>query len=311
MVYSYRPTRRFRTFGLILFIAILFSIPNSAKAQMYSGVWSEYYCEGILQIFCNTQYLSPAGDTIINSISYKKLYQWADSNLTTQSGYLGAYREDTSRRVLFIKPNTSNELMLYDFSAELGDTILSVSGGSLRVCDSVDMLVQETDSLMIDGTYHKSMKLEALDNWGMQFSWIEGIGCLSGFMYSTTPCWTDWGNELLCYKENDTTLYVNPSQNICFRLPTGSASSLIHTQVEVYFSNENPSSLHMRITGNFKVPYTLTMYNALGELVLKKKSHQKEILLNTSGVSSGVHLYQIKNESGRVLKGKVALFTAN
>ena len=65
------------------------------------------------------------GDTLINAISYKKVFNTGVSNCyPAVFGYQGALRFDsTLNQVYFVGKDSSSELLMYDFRMQIGDTI--------------------------------------------------------------------------------------------------------------------------------------------------------------------------------------------
>jgi len=113
---------------------------------------------------------------------------------------LGYLREDTvARKVYYTDLTGDNEILLYDFSLDVGD----IFQGMLWPLE-----VLEVDSIQLhDGTLRKRIKLYG----EIPQYWIEGIGNTWGGLI-----WTDWNPtafhesaHLLCYFENDSILYRN------------------------------------------------------------------------------------------------------
>ncbi len=69
------------------------------------------------------------------------------------------------------------------------------------------MKVTSIDSILIsDGKYRKTL------NFDMGYQWIEGIGTVSGLLYNEYSCCTCmFITQTVCFKQNDTVLYVNPN----------------------------------------------------------------------------------------------------
>ena len=76
------------------------------------------------------------GDTLINSLVYKKIFKSYDSvevvlwqlptnpPISTLPYYVGALRDDAiSNKVFFVLPNATADSLLYDYNLNVGDTI--------------------------------------------------------------------------------------------------------------------------------------------------------------------------------------------
>ncbi len=103
-----------------------------------------------------------AGDTLIDSIAYKKIMWDGDTVFDgLDQVYAGALREDLGLW-LFLPPGDSTELRLYDFSGNEGDTIIIdpvFDGGLGPIAYSVD----EIDTLALPGGGRRRWHLSAQD----------------------------------------------------------------------------------------------------------------------------------------------------
>lgn len=152
----------------------------------------------ILKYFIN-------GDTVINSLSYYKIYKTGTKYLNApfyyENLYTGAIR-DFNNKFLYIKKNESNEIPLYDFNVKVDDTIQVPYEGSFE-----EKIVSSIDSLS-DGRriIHFNPK-EPIIGCGDQY-YIEGIGG-SGGLLEGPACnhfWT-FDNHLVCFVQNDQLVY--------------------------------------------------------------------------------------------------------
>ena len=131
--------------------------------------WS--YCDvvrvGINEYDLSYFHFQIKGDTIINNVSYKKIYGDCSSYPTN---YVAAIREE-DKKVYVVRPNEQQEKLTYDFNAEVGDCVV-VDG------DYCHYKVSKIDLVEIDGKLRKRF-----DNFI-----IEGIGILGGFfMFPSDP----------------------------------------------------------------------------------------------------------------------------
>ncbi|MCK4745997.1 MAG: hypothetical protein KAT15_03140, partial [Bacteroidales bacterium] len=128
----------------LLIVLSFVLIVNLVRSQEYSYIpfpdsnciWSEKYTHawnsGLQPTFYT--YALFDEDTIINSIVYNQLYLLYDTVIAKANAtYIGAIREDRSHRIYFLgdghfcgigtQPNENGEIILYDFSVDVGDTI--------------------------------------------------------------------------------------------------------------------------------------------------------------------------------------------
>jgi hypothetical protein len=163
-----------------------------------------------------TDYYIIQGDTNINSINYKKVFQTDDSTFQDLGWYRGALREDTLNEEVFIHDEYSGENKIYVFDLEIGDTagIWTPSCGGM-----LDITVIDVDSISdLFGKYRRRMKVTGypVKNVFGEY-WIEGIGSLSGLLTVLNwECVADFNQDMLCYKESDVLTYINPVHNECY-----------------------------------------------------------------------------------------------
>ncbi len=114
------------------------------------------------------------------------------------------YREDTATRRIYYRaaPNYPEKL-IYDFSIQEGDSIYI----------SESRLWLYVDSIRTKTFFEKERKVYYLTNkeWEAQPIWIEGIGSLAGFAFSTYPPQLEWwggiDSYLTCCYNNDSLIY--------------------------------------------------------------------------------------------------------
>jgi hypothetical protein len=195
---------------------ILISAHTFVNAQTYvpipyaNGFWNEiklYQGQCDPPDFCKYTYFFQ-GDTVIDAESYHKLY----SNDSLSASYVGGMRE-IDKRIYFYYKECSNPVLLYDFGLNVGDSIAL----SCELCytdEPLYMKVTSIDSVLIgDMSYRKRINFD----YGPAQPWIEGIGSTAGLLYPYYSCFTcTCFLELVCFKQDVTTLYLNEDLVPCF-----------------------------------------------------------------------------------------------
>jgi len=179
---------------------------NSKWINTYSYLIPDPYPHFEIINFVN--YCTPGVDTTINGFSYFIID-------TCDGGYKGAFRNENGK-VWFVPRNSQNEFLLYDFSAQAGDTILNVYiEGFSGFFELHDLYVEPdaVDSILINGNYRKKIHFDAGD-------WIEGIGNSQGLFLEPWPNISDYMVDLYCMSTNDTTLFPGYFVGDC-ELPVG------------------------------------------------------------------------------------------
>ncbi len=107
-------------------------------------------------------------DSMVNGISYHKLF----SDYGYDIFYKGLLRKDSAERILFVPADSTEEFLLYDFSAEVGDT-LQVWSSSLYCYGINEVVVTLTDTVVDGG-------IELYQVYLGYSKWIKGVGSSEG-----------------------------------------------------------------------------------------------------------------------------------
>lgn len=173
-----------------------------------NAVWSvldftQYYPNSLKY---QTIHYTLEGDTIISNTSYRKLFSnKVDSVILTTSIntlFEGALRQDTAlKKVFFVPKDSINEILLYDFDINIGDTvnIKHYTGNSFsHVCYATGY------QLFDDGISRKyyTMFVEHTSTWD---AWYEGIGSYRGLLNNYK--YLKWYNHTLCFYQNNTLVF--------------------------------------------------------------------------------------------------------
>ncbi len=232
----------------------------------------------------STEIFKIEGDSVFKSISYKKIWISYDS-LSTWI-FTGLLREDADV-VWFVNKTDTTENILYNFNLVTGDTITIVNGFCSEG-ESVSVSVQEVDTVEFFGTRYK--RLHLFDNNMMEDYWLEGVGSLSGPLYSmfgsiiVCPAW-----ELLCSYRGESIVYENENEGSCWVVGIDE-----NKQIDAVLK-PNPVVKGQPFTIETVQNITnVSIYNASGSLiktVSKLAPHVAEI--QTSELKSGMYLIKI------------------
>ena len=154
-----------------------------------------------------------AQDTIINNHTYTSVYRyWSIKDLSTSAYYASVrFTEDKKVYVYY----DDKEYLVYDFLAQVGDTLEVFGGYHYDVNNIMPCVVQEvkTDSI----TNRTLMKLYAINvhdgticNGEFDaIEWIEGVGSTRGFLTEEHPCVVGGLKHwLLCAHKGDELKYT-------------------------------------------------------------------------------------------------------
>ena len=140
----------------------------------------------------------------------------------TTSTCIGGVREDSSRRIYysgeiihFHKPlhcEEGEEILLYDYSASVGDTI--IFGDSTYPLDII--IVSSIDTIEFGGRIRKRYKFR-LPSSELEWltEWVEGVGNIYGLLFPTGDKPISVGGRLICFMQDGEILYLHPSEDEC------------------------------------------------------------------------------------------------
>jgi hypothetical protein len=270
----------------------------SVKVQQYvpfpdsNAYWSEYYSNYGYPNYKYTYFIK--GDTILNSLTYHKIYS-DDSTSTIK--YIGGLRE-YNKRIYYIDRYCSHNILLYNFNLNVGDSMKL----SCMLCDTPTVYTKLTSIDSVILTNMKYRKRLNFDNGTYYPPWIEGIGCMGGLLYpyySCTACMC--GYESVCFEQNDTTLYTNPSPyNIynCFDYITSVNELNNKEDLITIFPNPAASKLTIEAPQNS----IIEILNIEGQLIKILVSSGNITSVIVSTFPSGMYFIKVRTEKGIEVK---------
>jgi hypothetical protein len=176
----------------------------SATAQQYeyvpfpteNAVWKSDEFSGFCDppiYYCYSHVYSTGDELIINDTTYIGIY---GGYLEAQVGPVAAMRvqEDSVNHRVFLRSvnNPHNEVLLYDFDLEVGDTLPFVDWGTYEsngnqveaiMGKTLVISMIDTVSFEVDGSLRKRFHLDEHsfgDSWSVSMTIIEGIGATAG-----------------------------------------------------------------------------------------------------------------------------------
>lgn len=183
---------------LLLALFLFSGLILSAKGQQYhplldsANYWhySANYFPVKLQIATDCSYPMffdrgegqfTSGDTIINSLVYK-IMDAGDPQFPCRFGYI---REDTSaRKVYFLDNNGSPEILLYDFSMQVNDSLYINFIASNGYFESGYYKLDSIKQVNIDAGQRQEFFLNCHNCASLRtLSWIEGVGSRLDVVY--------------------------------------------------------------------------------------------------------------------------------
>jgi len=228
-------------------------------------------------------------DTIINGIVYKKLFLFHTSQFYNDSAIcIGGIREVNKKifyygdSVHILKPIITNncngnEILLYDFSLNIGDTINEECFNGFFT-----LVVTDIDTMLIGNKLRKVFHFNT-----PLFNWVEGIGNLNisnnglgGLLYyiGQFPVKAQWlYNFLICFKQNDTIVYFNSNYSEC--MPLNVPAKLAVSDNIIISPNPATNYLTLNIENVQLLPFNFMICKAAYNSQVKQVIHRQNSML--------------------------------
>jgi hypothetical protein len=297
--------RRMRTLSLIIGLIIGFAI--SCKAQLKlpfpdsTGAWRiSWTMIDYPNVYTGAYRYYIHGDSICNSTLYKKLYYGSndifDSTIYSPNDLRGLFRLD-SNKVYYKNLNQSfeefgfidtSEVLLYDFSLTIGDSIMNYNNGT----DQNYIAVTTIDTIIINGEILRQWHFNT--GFVLPLVWIEGIGSNIGFF--NYFLFFETGLTLACFHEL--------SQDYVVNLAIGSSCETVginsleqKTNMSIY---PNPTNDYLSISTSTKSEIEIS--NIEGQIIKRLKIKDNKTDIDISDFSSGVYIIRVQTDRGIMTK---------
>jgi len=248
---------------------------------------------GLIVEHTDTYFFKFSGDTTINQTRYSVLYTSHDEKGETwELDTEWLWQEENNRVYKYWIP-TNETTLVYDFNIEQGD--------SFQVNEFRKLYVDSVRYLEWGGKIRKHWYL---DTHGHEFRhntvWIEGIGQTGVFTRSTEAGINGAYCRLLCFSENEETVYQNPEFNSCWVNITNVPSVESPKQLIGLFPQDD-GNLQLKLTENKKGE--LFLYTIDGKPVLKKEIDHT--ISTFCAPASGILFYRFISEKNETQTGKI------
>jgi len=250
------------------------------------------------------------GDSVVNSINYKKLFIkgfgqcfWNSSppvplDCQTPPSFndtinLYALVRDTLQKIYIRYGIDTSEQLLYDFNLNIGDTLPL----SFNNWDTIKVV--SIDSIRILNTYRK--RFHVVGQWQDGFL-VEGVGHSGGFVEPMGIVF-GFGSALICFGMGDSAYY--PVVDSTCNLNVGINEKQLSANVISIYPNPTTNSLMIETILRQNTLIQTELKNALGQIVytLNEKansgSYKKTIDLN---LGQGIYFLTLQTNQGLMTK---------
>lgn len=241
----------------------------------------------VCQLYAVNNFCAPGTDTTINSQVYSHIVVCGTGT------YKGALRDNGAGKVYYVPKDSTQEFLLYDFTASAGDTIYNFYSedfyGTGAALNNAEVL--GVDSVLINGLYRKVLQLP-----GAQ--WIEGVGNTYGFLMDPFLIPNSWCFELYCMSAKDTTLYPTNAPGACdLTLKNNVAPPAVEA---VVYPNPSPGSFVVETNGN--APGNIELFNMQGQRVPVETKLSGTKAEMATAVPPGIYTLRLRTAAGMLFK---------
>lgn len=218
-------------------------------------------------------------DTLVEGVRYSKIMETLNDEGIP---YLVALLREEGGKVWGRKKTNGflSEVLLYDFNANIGDTL---SFGDFEESFVVDSISFE----QIGGRERKKIwfGLE-YEPFGCE-TWIEGIGSDMGLLYCGWFHATGGYYKSLCFHQNEELVWQNPEYDACL------ITSVEETEMQRTCIYPNPTSDVVSIEGSVK---TLAVFNSFGQCIFSGMTNT----IDVRDWPNGVYFIRVMDEAGMI-----------
>ena len=223
-----------------------------------------------------------SGDTIIEDVRYTKIMGTANGD---DPRLFSLLREEEGK-VWYRDLNHQTDILLYDFTANVGDTLFE----SYLVVDSISI---EHIGGVDRKKYWFGLEYEFTGEPYALETWIEGIGSDLGLLSSSSYYYCGSYSRALCFHQNGELVWYNPEYGSC--TVTG-----VEEIKEPIFIYPNPAK-EIATIGCSEVA-EVQVYNAFGQLVNTIHGTNE---ISVTGLAEGVYLLRVTATDGKTYRTRL------
>lgn len=260
--------------------------------------------------FITTSLYRFSGDTLIDTLHYRKILLSEDSTATWQ--VTGFARETPAGKVYFRRKfrddSIGGEGLTYDFSLLPGDTMYFYNPFLDYFHDTC--VLARLDTVEMFDSARKVFYLKSLsclrDSCDWYERWIEGIGSLTGPLLSGFPFnpWTGSWQTLLCVHYGDVLIFSNPEFDDCY-YNTTSVPQRFTDKTKVFISPDPVTDISFLEVSGPPAAYLLEIFTSSGRLLQKRNiPAEGKAILQAADFRPGLCFFRVTKKNGATYTGK-------
>lgn len=282
-------------------LAIIFSFcmlyPSYLKSQEMLSQGNKWYVRSLdgFSGGSSTTIYKIEGEKVIGGKEYvvvKKAYA-RDTNYYQETGFF--LRKDSSGKI-FSKFHSDDEVLLYDFSKLVGDTVSFPITGQGNYCN---FIVESIDTIILNNDVQKKrFFLTNLDYRYEDSYYIEGIGSGVGLVDpGGGVCVFDVNYFLACVFMDDKPVWGGGN---CFRVPVD--ETILENDVKIF---PNPFLNELVIETPNSTTERIEIFSGDGSLVLNSRKSSSNTKVDTHLLKPGFYIVKVTERNGRTTSHKI------
>lgn len=223
-------------------------------------------------------------DTLIRDTTFFVLrYSHSESFEHLSSSLVGFVREDTAKKRVFLRFNTGESFMIYNFKPDICEI---VNIPAFDYSNLISFLVEFSDTILIDGTKRRRMFLESLDKSAARDQvWIEGVGSTVGLIQTAIVERGDFSSKMLCCKANGKVIWQS-NDGTCYYSNVDKSNSLVFKK-----GKDDKNAVVMPLDFS-AINLKIRVYSIDGNIIITKKIKNKNDL-SFDKFKPGIYLIEL------------------
>ena len=290
---------------LFLFICCYSYTQSYIPMLEEDNIWSVDEYVNILSnppiMYTITHQVTVSGDTIVDGKTYKRVFN--------NDGETHCLVREENGIVYKYSVTSTNEVILYDFTMELGETFTLPTDPDNQYCTTggfnyfvPEIEVVDVSTQFIAGEDRKVIEFDFMIGNGITETWIEGIGSVLGFdPIGLTLDISD--TALVCFTKNGIIYFFNGATS-CDNTTLG-IDDLDRDQIILY---PNPvTSISILQFPSEGIVDLLKIYDVTGKVVKEEKVDKDYVLIDAMQYRSGLYFYQVFLENKLLKTEKIII----
>lgn len=239
-----------------------------------------------------TEILIFNGDSIIDNVSYKKLYSSYDS--LNSLNFKALIREENNK--VYLRHYNQAEALIYDFNLSLGEstTIYSPEGQGF-----IEITVNDISWIEYEGFFRKKYTLDG----NYEEYWMEGIGSCFGPIYSKVYDFIvcpDW--MMTCAYNTEGQIYQYQDYP-CYDLETG-INEIQENKVVIY-PNPIQSGQVLQLSNPIQMK-SINIFDYSGQLIkIINHDFSNQVFIPTDEIKKGIYILKVEDINGKLQISKL------